>query len=120
MAASQGTMNNFTFGNDRYQYYETICGGSGAGTGFRRHICSSYSYDEHQTLIDPEVLELRYPVILEEFSIRNNSGGKGKHRGGDGAIRKISFREDMTAAILANRRKNSAFWHGRRRTGEMR
>ncbi|MEQ8170747.1 MAG: hydantoinase B/oxoprolinase family protein [Candidatus Eremiobacterota bacterium] len=108
MAASQGTMNNFTFGNDRYQYYETICGGSGAGPDFDG-TSAVHTHMTNTRLTDPEVLELRYPVILEEFSIRNNSGGKGKHRGGDGVVRKIKFREDMTAAILANRRKIPPF-----------
>ncbi|MEQ8221701.1 MAG: hydantoinase B/oxoprolinase family protein [Candidatus Eremiobacterota bacterium] len=108
MAASQGTMNNFTFGNGKYQYYETICGGSGAGPDFDG-TSAVHTHMTNTRLTDPEVLELRYPVILEEFSIRNNSGGKGKHRGGDGVIRKIKFREDMTAAILANRRKIPPF-----------
>ena len=108
LAASQGTMNNFTFGNDRYQYYETICGGSGAGPDFDG-TSAVHTHMTNTRLTDPEILEWRYPVLLEEFSIRNNSGGKGKHRGGDGVIRKIKFREDMTAAILANRRKIPPF-----------
>lgn len=103
MAASQGTMNNFTFGNHRYQYYETICGGSGAVNGFN----GTDAVQTHMTnslLTDPEVLESRYPVMLESFSIRQNSGGKGKYSGGDGVVRKIRFLENMTAGILSNHR----------------
>ena len=103
MAGAQGTMNNFTFGNDRHQYYETIAGGSGAGPDFdgaavvQTHMTNS-------RLTDPEILETRFPVLLEEFSIRSGSGGAGRHRGGDGAVRRIRFLADMTAGILANRR----------------
>ena len=103
MAASQGTMNNFTFGSDRYQYYETICGGSGAGDGF----AGTDAVQTHMTnsrLTDPEVLETRYPVILESFAIRTHSGGTGKYNGGNGVTRKIRFLEPMTAGILANHR----------------
>jgi len=103
MAASQGTMNNFTFGSDRYQYYETICGGSGAGMDFD----GTDAIQTHMTnsrLTDPEILEWRFPVLLEEFSIRANSGGKGKHRGGNGVTRRIKFLEPMTAAILSSSR----------------
>ena len=108
MAASQGTMNNFTFGNDRYQYYETICGGSGAGNGFN----GTDAVQTHMTnslLTDPEVLESRYPVILDGFSIRQDSGGKGKYSGGNGVVRKVRFLESMTAGILSNRRIISPF-----------
>ncbi len=103
MAASQGTMNNFTFGSDRYQYYETICGGSGAGMDFD----GTDAIQTHMTnsrLTDPEILEWRFPVLLEEFAIRENSGGKGKHQGGNGVIRRIKFLEPMTAAILSSSR----------------
>ncbi len=103
IAASQGTMNNFTFGNDRYQYYETICGGSGAGATFN----GTDAVQTHMTnsrLTDPEVLEWRFPVLLESFAIRPNSGGKGLHPGGNGVIRQIRFREPMTAAILSGHR----------------
>ena len=103
MAASQGTMNNFTFGSDRYQYYETICGGSGAGNGFD----GTSAIQTHMTnsrLTDPEILEWRFPVLLEEFAIRANSGGQGKYKGGDGVTRRIKFREPMTAAILSSSR----------------
>ena len=108
MAASQGTMNNFTFGNHRYQYYETICGGSGAGNGFN----GTDAVQTHMTnslLTDPEVLESRYPVILDSFSIRQNSGGKGKYSGGNGVVRKVRFLESMTAGILSNHRIVSPF-----------
>jgi 5-oxoprolinase (ATP-hydrolysing) len=103
MAASQGTMNNFTFGCDRYQYYETICGGSGAGIDFN----GTDAIQTHMTnsrLTDPEILEWRFPVLLEEFAIRANSGGKGKYKGGNGVTRRIKFLEPMTAAILSSSR----------------
>jgi N-methylhydantoinase B len=103
MAASQGTMNNFTFGNERYQYYETICGGSGAGANFD----GTDAVQTHMTnsrLTDPEVLETRYPVQVESFCLRPDSGGKGKHCGGNGVIRRIRFLEPMTANILSNHR----------------
>ncbi len=103
MAASQGTMNNFTFGNVRYQYYETICGGSGAGRDFD----GADAVQTHMTnsrLTDPEVLEWRFPVVVKSFAIRVDSGGKGRHRGGNGVIRRIQFREAMTAAILSGHR----------------
>jgi 5-oxoprolinase (ATP-hydrolysing) len=104
MAASQGTMNNFTFGDDRYQYYETIAGGSGAGDGF----AGTAAVQTHMTnsrMTDPEVLEHRFPVRIEEHSIRVGSGGAGRWRGGDGALRRLRFLEPMTAAILAGRRR---------------
>ncbi|MBW4420580.1 MAG: hydantoinase B/oxoprolinase family protein [Myxacorys californica WJT36-NPBG1] len=103
LSASQGTMNNFTFGNHQYQYYETICGGSGAGATFD----GTDAVQTHMTnsrLTDPEVLEWRFPVLLERFSIRANSGGKGFHTGGNGVIRQIQFRAAMTAAILSGHR----------------
>jgi len=103
LAASQGTMNNFTFGNERYQYYETVAGGSGAGPGFdgadvvQTHMTNS-------RLTDPEVLEWRFPVRLESFEIRHGSGGRGRWRGGHGAVRRVRFLEPMTAAILSGHR----------------
>ena len=103
MSASQGTMNNFTFGNQRYQYYETICGGSGAGDGFD----GTDAVQTHMTnslLTDPEVLETRYPVILESFSIRSDSGGAGRYYGGNGVVKKMRFLEAMTAGILSSHR----------------
>ncbi|KGK99280.1 5-oxoprolinase [Methanococcoides methylutens] len=108
MAASQGTMNNFTFGNHEYQYYETICGGSGAGDGFN----GTDAVQTHMTnsrITDPEVLELRFPVLLEEFSIREGSGGKGRYNGGNGVVRKVRFLEKMKAAILSSHRKYPPF-----------
>jgi 5-oxoprolinase (ATP-hydrolysing) len=108
LAGSQGTMNNFTFGNERYQYYETICGGSGAGPGFggasvvQTHMTNS-------RLTDPEILESRYPILIERFGVRRGSGGEGEWRGGDGAVRVVRFREAMTAAMLSNRRSTAPF-----------
>jgi 5-oxoprolinase (ATP-hydrolysing) len=103
MASAQGTMNNFTFGNERYQYYETVGGGSGAGPGFdgadvvQTHMTNS-------RLTDPEVLEWRFPVRLESFEIRHGSGGRGRWSGGAGAVRRMRFLEPMTAAILSGHR----------------
>ncbi len=108
MAAAQGTMNNLTFGNDRYQYYETVCGGSGAGPGFS----GTDAVQTHMTnsrLTDPEVLEDRFPVRVEHFGLRRGSGGEGRHRGGDGVIRRLRFLEDMEVIILANRRRVPPF-----------
>jgi 5-oxoprolinase (ATP-hydrolysing) len=104
LAPSQGTMNNFTFGNERHQYYETIAGGSGAGPD---HDGTS-AVQTHMTnsrLTDPEILETRLPVRLEQFAIRRGSGGAGAHRGGDGVVRAITFLEAMRANILADRRR---------------
>jgi 5-oxoprolinase (ATP-hydrolysing) len=108
LAAAQGTMNNFTFGNDRYQYYETICGGSGAGPDFDG-TDAVHTHMTNSRLTDPEVLEWRFPVILESFAIRRGSGGAGRYRGGDGTVRRIRFREAMTAAILSGHRKVAPF-----------
>ncbi|MEH1889276.1 MAG: hydantoinase B/oxoprolinase family protein [Nostoc sp.] len=103
IAASQGTMNNFTFGNEQYQYYETICGGSGAGIDFDG-TDGVHSHMTNSRLTDPEVLETRYPVLLESFSLRPDSGGKGKYFGGNGVVRRIRFLEPMTANILSGHR----------------
>ncbi|UTY59371.1 hydantoinase B/oxoprolinase family protein [Massilia sp. erpn] len=108
MAASQGTMNNFTFGNARYQYYETISGGSGAGDGFDGTDVVQTNMTNSR-LTDPEILEFRYPVRVESYAIRPGSGGKGRWHGGNGGIRKIRFLEDMTAAILSNNRRYAPF-----------
>jgi 5-oxoprolinase (ATP-hydrolysing) len=108
MAAAQGTMNNFTFGNDRYQYYETICGGSGAGPGFNG-TSAVHTNMTNSRLTDPEVLESRFPVLLERFAIRTDSGGNGQWQGGDGVIRRVRFLEPMTAAILSNHRRIAPF-----------
>jgi N-methylhydantoinase B/oxoprolinase/acetone carboxylase alpha subunit len=104
MAASQGTMNNFTFGNDKYQYYETVCGGAGASVDFDG-ADAVHTHMTNSRITDPEILELRFPVILESFEIRRGSGGCGKHKGGDGVIRKIKFFENMHASILSSHRK---------------
>jgi 5-oxoprolinase (ATP-hydrolysing) len=104
MAASQGTMNNFTFGNNKYQYYETLCGGSGAGPDFQG-TSSVHTHMTNSRLTDPEVLEWRFPVLLESFAIRQNSGGAGRYRGGDGVVRRIRFLEPMTASILSSHRR---------------
>ena len=108
MAAGQCTMNNFTFGNARHQYYETISGGSGAGPGFdgtsvvQTHMTNS-------RLTDPEVLEFRFPVRLDSYAMRPGSGGAGQFRGGDGGVRRVRFLEPMTASILSNGRVRGAF-----------
>ena len=107
-AAAQGTMNNVTFGDDARQYYETICGGSGAGPDYD----GASAVQTHMTnsrLTDPEVLEHRFPVVLERFAIRRGSGGEGARRGGDGVTRRLRFAAPMTAAILANRRRVPPF-----------
>ena len=107
-ASSQPTMNNFTFGNDTHQYYETISGGSGAGPGYdgtsvvQTHMTNS-------RLTDPEVLEFRFPVRLDSYAIRTGSGGAGRWRGGDGGVRRVRFLQAMTAAILSNGRHAGAF-----------
>ena len=108
MAAAQGTMNNFTFGNERHQYYETVSGGSGAGPGFD----GTDAVQTHMTnsrLTDPEVLELRYPVLLDRFEIVRGSGGKGEWCAGDGTLRVIRFLERMDCAILSGFRKARPF-----------
>ncbi len=104
MAAAQGTMNNFTFGNEEYQYDETIAGGSGAGDGFDGTDCVQ-THMTNTRLTDPEVLEWRFPVLLESFHIRHGSGGRGRYRGGDGAMRRVRFLETMNAAILSSHRR---------------
>jgi len=108
LAASQGTMNNLTFGDERTQYYETIAGGAGAGPGFD----GASGVQTHMTnsrLTDPEVLESRYPVLLREFSLRRGTGGAGRNRGGDGLVRCIEFRRPLDAAILSNHRRIAPF-----------
>jgi 5-oxoprolinase (ATP-hydrolysing) len=108
LASSQGTMNNFAFGNERHQYYETLCGGAGASadadgaTAVHTHMTNS-------KLTDPEVLEWRFPVRLRRFEVRRKSGGPGRHHGGDGIIREIEFLEPMSAGILSNRRRTAPF-----------
>jgi 5-oxoprolinase (ATP-hydrolysing) len=108
MAAAQGTMNNFTFGDATHQYYETSAGGSGAGpdhdgaSAIQTHMTNS-------RLTDPEVLEWRFPVLVDAFGIRTGSGGNGKYRGGDGVVRRIKFLEPMTASILSSHRSVAPF-----------
>ncbi len=117
-AASQCTMNNFTFGDERYQYYETISGGSGAGGEFDDAgalvggFAGTSVVQTHMTnsrLTDPEVLEFRFPVLLESFAIRKGSGGAGRWAGGDGGVRRVRFLAPMTASILSNGRVHGAF-----------
>ncbi len=111
LACSQATMNNFLFGDATRQYYETICGGMGAGPTFD----GTDAVQTHMTntrMTDPEILELRYPVVMEEFSIRRGSGGAGRHHGGDGARRRIRFLEPMTAVIVSSRRNVAPFGIG--------
>ncbi|MBN8841354.1 MAG: hydantoinase B/oxoprolinase family protein [Sphingomonadales bacterium] len=107
-AASQGTMNNFLFGNDRFQYYETICGGSGAGPDFDG-ASAVHTHMTNTRITDPEILELRYPVRLDTFAIRRGSGGAGRQHGGDGAVRAITALEPMTVTIVASRRTVAPF-----------
>ena len=102
-ASGQATMNNFLFGNAAHQYYETICGGAGAGPGFNG-CAAVHTHMTNTRITDPEILELRHPVRVERFEIRKNSGGAGKFHGGDGVIRKIRFLEPMTATLTASRR----------------
>lgn len=101
-------MNNVTFGNDRYQYYETVCGGSGAGPDFDG-ASAVHTHMTNSRLTDPEVLELRFPVLLREFRLRDGSGGRGRRSGGDGAVRRIEFLQPMELAILSNRRRTAPF-----------
>lgn len=108
LAASQGTMNNLTFGSDRYQYYETLCGGAGAGPDFAG-TDAVHTHMTNSRLTDPEVLEWRFPVMVESFQVRAHSGGGGRHRGGNGAVRRLKFLEPMTAAILSGRRGVAPF-----------
>lgn len=118
MAASQCTMNNFTFGNAKHQYYETISGGSGAGVvtdaagmaiGGFNGTSVVQTHMTNSRLTDPEILEFRFPVRLESYEIRSNSGGDGQWRGGNGGVRRVRFLEDMTASILSNGRIHGAF-----------
>ena len=108
VAASQGTMNNLTFGNARHQYYETLCGGAGAGA----HFDGASAVHTHMTnsrLTDPEILELRHPVRVASFMIRRGSGGAGRHRGGDGVVRRLLFTETLDAALISNHRRVPPF-----------
>jgi 5-oxoprolinase (ATP-hydrolysing) len=127
MASGAPTMNNFTFGNARHQYYETVSGGSGAGGRFDAGgrlvggFAGTAVVQTHMTnsrLTDPEVLELRFPVRLDSYAIRAGSGGRGRWRGGDGGVRRIRFLEAMTASILANGRTHPAFGAGGGEAGQ--
>ena len=102
--AAQGTMNNFTFGDATRQYYETICGGAGAGPDYDG-ASAVHTHMTNTRLTDPEVLEWRFPVLLDSFAIRRGSGGAGRHRGGDGVVRRLRFREPLTATILSGHRR---------------
>jgi 5-oxoprolinase (ATP-hydrolysing) len=108
LGSAQGTMNNLTFGNAKVQYYETLCSGAPAGPGFSG-AAAVHVHMTNTRLTDPEVLELRYPVLVEEFSIRRGSGGKGKWRSGDGTRRVIRFLERMDCAILSGYRDVKPF-----------
>ena len=108
LAGSQGTMNNFVYGNDVHQNYETICGGAGAGDGFNG-ASAVHTHMTNTRMTDPEVLESQYPVRVEEFSIRKDSGGGGKYRGGNGVVRKLRFLESMTATVLSSHRETRPF-----------
>jgi len=108
LGSAQGTMNNLTFGNDRYQYYETICSGAPAGPDFSG-APGVHTHMTNSRLTDPEILETRFPVVLEEFTIRRGSGGKGQHKAGDGTRRTIRFLETMECAILSGHRRVRPF-----------
>ena len=122
IAGSQGTMNNFVYGNARLQNYETICGGTGAGDGFDG-ASGVHSHMTNTRMTDPEVLETRFPVRVDEFSIRHGSGGSGRWRGGDGIVRRLRFLEEMTATVLTSHRvvpPHGAAGGGPGKTGENR
>ena len=104
MGAAQGTMNNITWGNERYQYYETLCGGAGA-TAQANGASAVHTHMTNSRLTDPEILETRFPVRLEEFSIRPHSGGQGRYQGGNGIVRKTRFLELMTVSIVSGHRR---------------
>ena len=108
MAAAQGTMNNLTFGDDQYQYYETICSGAPAGPGWSG-ADAVHTHMTNSRLTDPEILELRYPVVLEDFHIRKGSGGRGRWRAGDGTSRTIRFLRPMDCAVLSGHRRIRPF-----------
>ncbi len=103
IAGSQGTMINFVYGNEAVQNYETICGGTGAGNGFNG-TSAVHSHMTNTRMTDPEVLETRFPVRVDEFSIRRRSGGRGAYNGGDGIVRKLKFLEPMTVTVLTSHR----------------
>jgi 5-oxoprolinase (ATP-hydrolysing) len=108
LAGAQGTMNNLTFGDGSYQYYETICSGAPAGEGFNG-ADAVHTHMTNSRLTDPEVLEFRYPVVLEDFHIRKDSGGRGRWHGGDGVSRTIRFLQPMECALLSGHRRIHSF-----------
>lgn len=108
MAASQGTMNNVLFGNDTFGYYETLAGGTGAGDGFKG-ADATHHHMTNTRITDPEIMELRYPVRINRFEIRKNSGGKGKWKGGDGLVREYEFLEPVNLSLLSQRRNSEPF-----------
>ena len=108
LACGQGTMNNTLFGNDTFGYYETICGGAGAGDGFNG-ADATHTHMTNTRITDPEIMELRYPVRLEEFSIRKNSGGSGRFKGGNGIVRRITFLAHVELSILSQHRHVAPF-----------
>lgn len=108
VAAAQGTMNNLTFGDAEHQYYETLCGGAGAGPGFDG-ASAVHTHMTNSRLTDPEILELRHPVRVERFTVRRGSGGKGRWRGGDGVLRRLRFTAPVSAALISNRRRVPPF-----------
>jgi 5-oxoprolinase (ATP-hydrolysing) len=103
VAGAQGTMNNFTFGDETFGYYETIGGGTGAGPDWDGKA-GLHAHMSNTRITDAEILERRYPILLHEFTVRTGSGGRGRHRGGDGVVREIEFLRPMSAAILSERR----------------
>jgi len=111
-ACSQGTMNNFLFGNEHFGYYETICGGSGAGFGYDG-TAAVHTHMTNTAITDPEILEQRYPVRLHRFSLRTGSGGSGRWRGGDGVIREIEFLEPLEVSLLTQHRVEAPYGPGR-------
>lgn len=116
-ACSQGTMNNFLFGNDRFGFYETICGGAGAANGYAG-ADAVHTHMTNTRITDAEILEHRYPVLLTRFEIRKNSGGKGKWRGGDGVIREVQFNEPMEVNLLTQHRKEAPYGMTRGKAGK--
>src|SRR5207249_9934320 len=108
VAASQGTMNNLAFGDERFGYYETIGGGAGAGEGF--HGASGvHTHMTNTRITDPEVLEARFPVRLEKFTVRAGSGGAGRYRGGDGAVRELTFLAPMSLSVVTQHRAEGPY-----------
>ncbi len=118
LGSAQGTMNNVTFGNARYQYYETICSGAPCGPGFNG-ASAVHTHMTNSRLTDPEVLEARFPVVLEDFHVRRGSGGKGEWRAGDGTLRQLRFRERMDLALLTGHRRVPNFGVAGGEVGEL-